>query len=358
MLASTGVWRETAGQEYNYLKRQVIWVGLGSLVAAGFALTDYHYIRRLWGPLAVLSTILLICCYLPVLGMEINGETRWIKMPLIGRFQPSELAKLSIMITLGAWFARYQSESKKIVRGFVIPGVLVGIPIMLVLFQTDMGTAASMAGASFLVFFLAGSRVWILGLSVAVGVGVLTVLVKENKNRNDRIDAFYDLEGHKTGIGLQQHRAKIAFANGGITGVGIGNSAEKHASLPEAHTDFIFPILAEELGLVGSLVIVFAFVVLTVFGFGIALASPSHFGKILGAGLTCIIVVPALMNMGVATHLLPVTGLPLPFVSYGGSNLVFTLAMIGILLSIHRHSILHQRDEIPELPSYAYEARI
>ena len=358
ILASTGVWDEAPGEEYHLLKRQIQWLFTGLAVAAVLAVTDYRLLRGLWIPLAIISTILLILCYVPGIQYESNGETRWIKAPFIGRFQPSEMAKLTSVISLAAWFCRYQAETRTLWRGFIFPGILVGIPILLVLFETDMGTAAAMAGAAFLLFFLTGTRLLYLVPTIILGAGAMVAVVSSNDNRMARIEAFRNLEEHRLGVGLQQYRALFAFGNGGVTGVGLGNGAEKHGYLPEAHTDFIFPIVGEELGLRATLATVFCFVIITVFGFGIALAAPDHFGRMLGMGLTAIIVVPALMNMGVTTHLLPNTGLPLPFVSYGGSNLVFTLAMVGILLSIHRRTVRHERAEMPAIKEKRLDLRI
>lgn len=358
ILASTSVWDEAPDQEYYHLKRQITWLAVGLVVSFFLSVSDYRWLKKCWIPLALISTALLLLCYVPGAQVESNGEFRWIKAPLIGRFQPSELAKLTSMISLAAWFAKYQSETRTFWKGFIFPGMLIGIPIVLVLFETDMGTAAAMAAAGFIVLFLAGVRLRFLIPTIILGAGTLVVVVQSNDNRRERIEAFQDLEKHRLGRGLQQYRALMAFANGGVNGVGLGNGSEKHGYLPEAHTDFIFPMIGEELGLRFTLGVVFCFVVIAVFGMGISLAAPDLFGKLLGMGVTAVIIVPAMMNMGVTTVLLPNTGLPLPFVSYGGSNLVFTMCMIGVLLSIHRCCVDIERGELPAIKEKKLELRI
>jgi cell division protein FtsW len=197
--------------------------------------------------------------------------------------------------------------------------------------------------------FTAGTRVSLLVLVAVMGFAGLTYAVKSDPNRMRRIEALQDQDSkeHREGAFWQQYRAKLAFASGGFIGVGLGNGAEKHEHLPEAHTDFIFPVIGEELGLLSTLGVVFCFVLVSCAGVSISLHVPDHFGKLLGLGLTAVIALPALMNIGVATSLLPNTGLPLPFVSYGGTNLVFTLAAVGVLVSLHRRAFYVECTEMP-----------
>ena len=246
------------------------------------------------------------------------------------------MAKLGTIVALSAWLAHFQSETRSFKRGFLIPGIILATPVLLIFFETDMGTAAGLGAAGLCVLYVAGSRLRFLGPSVLAALGAFVFLVISNENRYNRIMAFMDLEEHKLGFGLQQFRGLLAFMNGGVDGVGLGNGAEKHGYLPFAHTDFIFPIVGEELGLWFTLGTVFCFVLIAVYGIGVAINAGDAFGRLLAIGITCAIVIPAMMNVGVTTALLPNTGLPLPFVSYGGTNLVFTLAGIGLLVSVHR----------------------
>ena len=347
MLASTSVWVETADQQYFHVKRQVAWTGVGLLTACLLAWMDYRVLRRFWFPILIVVCVLLALCYVPGVGVWRNGETRWINLPVLGQFQPSEVAKLGIIVAVSAWFAQYQAESGCFWRGFIIPGLLLAVPTGLIFFEKDMGTAAAVGAAGFALMFVAGTRWWWLLISAAGAVSGLTYMVMEDPNRFARIMAFMNLEETRLGAGLQQFRAMLAFGSGGLTGLGLGNGAEKHGYLPFAHTDFIFSMIGEELGLVATLGVVFCFVMITIAGLSISLHANDHFGRLLGVGLTAMIVIPAIMNIGVTTAVFPNTGLPLPFVSYGGSNLVFTLAAVGLLVSLHRRARFAELAEMP-----------
>ena len=347
MLASTSVWVEDPDERYAHLKKQVMWTSIGVVAALFLGAMDYRILRKFWLPILIGSCVLLSLCYVPGIGQEHYGERRWIKLPVLGQFQPSEIGKIAIIIGLAAWFAQYQAEARCFWRGFVLPGLILAVPTGLIFFEKDMGTAAAIGAAGFGVMFVAGTRWWLLGITAAGGLGALSWLVRMDPERWERIMAFMDLEGTKLGAGLQQYRAMLAFGSGGMWGRGLGNGAEKHGYLPFAHTDFIFAMVGEELGLVATLGIVFCFVLITIMGISIALHAEDHFGRLLGFGLTAVIVIPALMNMGVTTAVLPNTGLPLPFVSYGGSNLVFTLAAVGMLVSLHRRACFLERAEMP-----------
>jgi cell division protein FtsW len=343
MLASTSVWVENEGQQYYHLTRQLIWVFVGLGVACVAAMFDYRNLRRHWPLLLAGACFLLALCYVPGLALVRNGEARWIKVPGIGQFQPSEVAKPVVVIVLAAWFARYQAETRKFWKGFVWPMALLGIPTALIFFEKDMGTAVSVGAAGFAVLFVAGTRLPYLALSSVAGGGMFWYFVQSNENRWHRIVAFMDLEKYQLGVGLQQWRALQAFGSGGIVGRGLGNGAEKHGYLPFAHTDFIFPMIGEELGVWFTLAVVFCFVLIAVFGFLVAIHASDPFGRLLAVGVTAMIVVPAMLNIAVTTAVLPNTGLPLPFVSYGGTNLVFALACAGLLISVHRRSVVLER---------------
>lgn len=338
MLASTSVWIEEDTGAYLHLIKQAGFAGFGLLVAVLMALVNYRTLRKHAWRLYAFAIFLLILCYVPGIGKEVNGEQRWIRVPVINAFQPSEAAKIALMIGLAAWYGHNQAEVRKFKKGFLIPAAILGLPIGLIFFEKDMGTAAGLGAAGLAVLFIAGARLrYLISGAVIAAVG-LFAMVYTNSNRWERIMAYTDLEAHKLGFGLQQWRALLAFGNGGTNGLGLGNGAEKHGYLPFAHTDFIFPMVGEELGLWFTLGTVFCFVMIAVYGIAIAARASDMFGRLLAAGLTCSIVIPAMMNIGVTTAVLPNTGLPLPFVSYGGTNLVFTLMTIGLLINIHRSS--------------------
>ena len=350
MLASTSAWVYGVDDDpYLLVKRQGIFTGVGLLAALVAGCIDYRILRRIWMPLLIAGCVLLTLCYVPGVQVEVKGEARWIWAPVIGRFQPSEVAKLVVIIALAAWFAQHQAEARSFLRGFVLPGLLLGIPVALIFFEKDMGTAVALGGAGFLLMFTAGTRVSLLSLVAVVGILGLYKAVESDPYRRMKFEALLNLDDPEVQrkAGYQQYRAKLALASGGLMGAGLGNGAEKHGYLPEAHTDFIFPVAGEELGLLCALGIVFCFVLISTSGISIALHASDRFGKLLGLGLTAVIALPALMNIGVVTSVLPNTGLPLPFVSYGGTNLVFTLAAMGLLVSLHRRAYYAECAEMP-----------
>ncbi|MGB2402052.1 MAG: FtsW/RodA/SpoVE family cell cycle protein [Akkermansiaceae bacterium] len=348
MLASTSFWNKDV-DGYSLVKKQAMFIALGLIGAVVVSNMDYRKLRALWIPALIISTILLVMCYVPGIGHKVNGATRWIRIPGLPQFQPSELAKIFVIIALAAWYSHYQTEGRKFLKGFVSPSILLGVPVVLIFFEKDMGTAMALGTAGATVMFAAGTRIpyMISGFLIAVGGAALVIL--QNPERMGRINALFALESeeYRQGDGYQQLHGINAFIKGGVEGTGLGNGLGKHGSLPMAHTDFIFPAIGEELGLWATLGSVFCFVVILVFGLAIAMHAKDVFGKLLAVGLTCIIVVPAMVNIGVCTAVLPNTGLPLPFISYGGTNILFTLLAVGMLLSIHRQSASNIRSEVP-----------
>ncbi len=358
MLASTSPWIEDVDHQYRHLTRQSIMTIVGALSAVVLAFSDYRLLRKYSTWIFAAACFLLLLCYVPGIAVEQYGESRWIKLPGIRTFQPSEAAKIAMMIGLASWYARYQAETRTCLRGFCVPGAILAIPLGLIFFEKDMGTAAGLGAAGFSLMFIAGSRLLYLIPSATVAITGLYFAVKHNPERWDRLMGFLDLEANKLGSGHQQWRGLLALGNGGIDGVGLGNGAEKHGYLPFAHTDFIFPIIGEELGLWFTLGTVFAFVMIAVYGIAIAVHASDLFGRLLAVGLTCAIVFPAIMNMAVTTGSIPNTGLPLPFVSYGGTNLVFTLAAIGILMSIHRQTNFMRKQQDPYMTQSRGDIRL
>lgn len=348
MLTSTSVW-DSDVDGYSLVGKQASWIVLGVLGASALAMIDYRKITQYWAYLLVGSCVLLILCYIPGIGREIKGEWRWIKIPGLPQFQPSEAAKITVIIAIAAWYSHYQTEGKTLIKGFVSPCLLLAIPTALIFFEKDMGTAAALGASGVVVMFVAGARIPYLAISGLSAMAGMAVVVWKNPERMGRVMALTDLESDKyrLGDGYQQLHGLYAFANGGIEGTGLGYGIEKLGYLPEAHTDFIFPAIGEELGLWYTLGGVFCFVLIVVFGIAIAMNAKDVFGRLLAVGLTSIIVVPAMMNIGVCTAVLPNTGLPLPFISYGGTNLIFTLMAVGLLVSIHRQSNFMTRAEMP-----------
>jgi len=348
MLTSTSVWDDEV-DGYALVKKQAAFITLGLIGAVFIAHFDYKKLRPFWIPALVVSCALLVLCYVPGIGQSIKGESRWVKVSGLPQFQPSELAKIFVIMALAAWYAHFQTESRKFFKGFVLPSALLGIPTLLIFFEKDMGTAMALGLSGVLVMYVAGARLPYLGAAGGTALAGMAFVVWKNPERMGRVMALFDLESDKyrLGDGYQQLHALYAFANGGVDGTGLGNGVEKHGYLPEAHTDFIFPAIGEELGLWFTLGSVFCFVVIMVYGIAIAMNAKDIFGRLLAVGLTSIVVVPAMMNIGVCTAVLPNTGLPLPFISYGGTNMIFTLFAVGILISIHRQTNFVDHSEVP-----------
>jgi cell division protein FtsW len=340
MLFSTSAFaRDSHGDVYFFIKRQAIWFGVGLVVCIFAALTDYHLWQRTWWLWFAVALVVLALCYVPHIGMRLNGSRRWIGWGPI-TIQPSELAKVAVIFFLAAWFSRYEKTDRKLLLGFILPLAIISLPAALVLGEVDLGTTALIGTTAFVVMFVAGaSPVW-LGAVSLTGLGALLIVATQISERMGRLSAFLHPQHFKEDAGLQQMQALIAWGSGGMEGLGLGNGRQKMLYLPYAHTDFIFPIVGEELGLRFSLLVVFLFVVIIVCGTMIALHAKDRFGLLLGCGVVSLLALQAAVNIGVTTSLLPNKGLPLPFISYGGSNLVACMFGVGLLLNIYRQGIL------------------
>lgn len=336
MLFSTGGFaKDSHGDIYYFVKRQAVWMGLGIVIATAIAWFDYRILQKLWLPFLIGTTILLVLCFVPGIGLRINGSSRWINTGIMA-FQPSEAAKLSAIVFLAWWFSRPETRLKTFVDGVGIPLGVLSVPLLLILLEVDMGTTALIGATALAVMFIAGTAMrWLVGLTGAGFAGLL-VLAFGIDERQGRMLAFLNPEKYALGEGLQQWQALIAFGSGGFGGVGLGEGRQKMLYLPYAHTDFIFPMIGEELGLKATVLVVLAYLVICLCGLLIAANSRERFGMLLGFGAVMLLTIQAAVNIGVTTSLLPNKGMPLPFISYGGSNLVVCLALIGLLVGIHR----------------------
>jgi cell division protein FtsW len=340
MLFSTSAFaRDSHGDVYFFIRRQAMWFGVGLVVCIFTALIDYHLWQRTWWLWFALALVVLALCYVPHIGMRLNGSRRWIGWGPI-TFQPSELAKVTVIFFLAAWFSRYEKTDHKLLLGFILPLAIISLPAALVLGEVDLGTTALIGTTAFVVMFIAGASPLWLGAASLTGLGALLIVATQISERMGRLSAFLHPQHFKEDAGLQQMQALIAWGSGGMEGLGLGNGRQKMLYLPYAHTDFIFPIVGEELGLRFSLLVVFLFVVIVVCGTMIALHAKDRFGLLLGCGVVSLLALQAAVNIGVTTSLLPNKGLPLPFISYGGSNLVACMFGVGLLLNIYRQGIL------------------
>jgi cell division protein FtsW len=286
-----------------------------------------------------LAVIALALCFVPHLGMRINGSRRWVGFGPV-TFQSSEIAKIATVFFLAYWFSRFEKVSSHPLYGFILPLIIIAPLLILILTEVDLGTTVLIGATAFVVMFVAGANPILLGLVSLVGLSGLLFVATQMSERMGRLAAFLDPERFKEDAGLQQMQALIAWGSGGMEGLGLGNGRQKMLYLPYAHTDFIFPMIGEELGLRMSLLVVFLFVVIIVCGMMIALHAKDRFGLLLGCGIVSLLGLQAAVNIGVTTSLLPNKGLPLPFISYGGSNLVACLFGVGLLLNVYRQAVL------------------
>jgi cell division protein FtsW len=336
MLQSTGAFaRDSHGDMYFFVKRQGMWMVIGFAAMVCAALVDYRWWARLWPAIYILAIILLILCFVPPIGMKINGAWRWINLGFAS-FQPSELGKFAVLMFLAWWYHRYEAESREFWRGFAFPMLGVGLILGLIAAEVDLGASTLIGTTALAVMFVAGAALrWIAGL-FGLGLALLGVAVFTIEERMARFMAFLDPAKYRLDEGLQQWQALLAFGAGGIEGMGLGEGRQKMLYLPYAHTDFIFPMIGEELGLRFTLLTVLCFLLIMLSGVLISMNARDRFGMLLGFGITIIITLQACINIGVTTSLLPNKGMPLPFISYGGSNLAISMMFIGILLNIHR----------------------
>src|ERR1700745_2916742 len=347
MLFSTSAFaRDSHGDVYFFIKRQAMWFGVGLVICIFAALIDYHLWQQTWWLWFALALAALALCYVPHIGVRLRGPRRWIGW---GPFtvQPSELAKVAVIFFLAAWFSRYEKTDRKLLLGFILPLAIISLPAALVLGEVDLGTTALIGTTAFVVMFIAGASPLLLGAVSLTGLGALLIVATQISERMGRLSAFLHPQPYTEDAGLQQMQALIAWGSGGMEGLGLGNGRQKMLYLPYAHTDFIFPIVGEELGLRFSLLVVFLFVVIIVCGTMIALHAKDRFGLLLGCGVVSLLALQAAVNIGVTTSLLPNKGLPLPFISYGGSNLVACMFGIGLLLNIYRQGILEPPQKKP-----------
>ena len=321
----------------RYLIMQLVWCGLGLVAGAAAALVDYRKLKKVALPLLALAVLLLVLVLVPGIGRRINGARRWFDFGGI-RFQASELAKFALLVAV-AWYGdKFQRRMPNIREGILVPAAFIGLTLILIFVEPDRGTTILLAAVSAGMLLLAGVRWKFFVPPVVIGVVGLTVSILNDPMRMKRIFGWLNLEETKSGVGYQAYQAMLALGAGGWSGLGLGASRQKLGFVPEHHTDFILSIIGEELGLVATLAVVVAFVILVICGLHIARHASDTFGFLLAAGITFLIGLQACINIGVVTSALPNKGLPLPFISYGGSNLLMMLTCVGVLVSIARHA--------------------
>jgi cell division protein FtsW len=322
---------------FYYAERQAVWMLIGFAGLLLLGRMDYRRLRPLAPAGAVIATLLMLLVLVPHLGVTVNGARRWFDAGPLGTFQPSELGKLAFVFFVAHWVDRNAAHLGDLRKGLApFAAMLAGVLVLLML-ERDLGTSVVIVGIFLSAYWAGGGRFRHLVLLVAaLGLAFLAITLLE-PYRFARLTNFRNPFADPLGAGFQSTQALYSLGSGGLFGVGIGHSVEKYGWLPEAHTDFIFAIVGEETGLLGTTLVMAGFLFFAVRGYLASLRAPDRFGVCLAAGITTWIAFEALMNMATVTNTLPIAGVPLPFFSYGGTAIATTLAAVGLLLSVARN---------------------
>lgn len=326
---------EQYGVNNYYFKKQLISLVIGLIFMIIASFIDYRFWKK-YAVLFLFITILLLIGVFIFSGST-GGAQRWIQIGSIS-IQPSEIAKLTFIIYLAAWLEKKQEQVKDFKYGFLPFLVILGIIGFLIIKQPDMGTMSVIVATGIVMFFVSGASLLHLGIGVGFLIGLFLLLVKSAPYRLQRFLVFLNPSGEKLGAGYHINQALLAIGSGGIWGLGFGQSKQKYLYLPEPHTDSIFAIITEELGFLRVFLVVLVFLLIVLRGYKIAKNAPDCFSTLLAAGITTWIVIQFFVNIGAMIGILPLTGIPLPFVSYGGSSLIVLLIGVGILLNISRQA--------------------
>lgn len=318
---------------YYFIKRQGIYglLGIGALFLG--RAVNYHNYKRWVYHILLLSLISLVLVFVPGIGGKVRGAARWVRLgPLT--LQPSEFAKLALVLFMAYSLARKQEKMKYFAIGFLPHMIVAGVFIGLIGKEPDFGTAVTLSAMVFTMLFVGGTRLTHILLAMSGGICLAVMLVLRDPKKYDRILSFLDPWKHGQDVGYQLKQSLLAIGSGGLLGLGPGQSRAKLFYLPDAHTDFILSIFSEEMGFLGVLLVLALFTIVVSRGIWLSLKAPDSFGSYLALGLTLLIGLPAIINMGVVSGIFPTKGLSLPFLSYGGSGLLVNLLAVGILLNI------------------------
>lgn len=338
--------QDTYHNRWYFLERHLAYVALAGVIGAFVLAMDYQWLRRNLRWLLLVSGVLLLAVLVPGIGYEVSGARRWFRLGFLS-FQPSELAQVAVILYLADVLARKQDRLRSFVHGFLPPMLILGTFVGLMLLQPDLGTSVALASVVFLMLFVSGIELIHLGPTIASAFPVLAILIISKPYRMRRMLAFANPWADPYGAGFQLIQSLVAVGTGGIWGVGLGQSRQKLFYLPAAHTDFIFSVIAEELGLIGATAVLGLFLAFVWTGVRIALRTTDLFTQLACLGLTGLIGFKALMHMAVATGMVPTKGLPLPFVSYGGTSLVFNLMIVALVLNMGRGRAVATANVLP-----------
>ena len=322
---------------YYFLKKQVLWCVLGTVLLLFTKTLDYHKLHQYAYPIMVFTFLLLIIVTFPEFSKKVGGARRWLTLGGFS-FQPSELAKFTLVLFIAKSLVKRADKLRNFAYGYLPNLIVLGFFFIPILFQPDFGTAMIIFSVTFTMLFIAGLRKKFLFLSILAIVPFIASAILTAEYRTKRIIAFVDPWKDPSGIGFQVIQSFYAFGRGGFWGTGLGQSSQKLFRLPEAHTDFIFSVIGEELGFIGTTAIVILFSIFIWRGFITAYRAKDPFGTHLATGLTLLIGLQAFINLGVASGLLPTKGLTLPFISMGGSSMLVTMLSVGVLLNISKQA--------------------
>lgn len=317
------------GNKFYFAQEQLRFIIFGIILMIFLANFDYHRLFNFSLPFILIEIILLILVFIPGIGVRTLGASRWLNFRFIS-FQPAELAKISLVIYLSAWFS--SKEKRRLLAFFILMTIFGG----LIMLQPDMGTAIILSLTSVFLYFIVGSALWQLVLIFIMGFSSLFILIKIAPYRLSRFLSFLNPKTDTLGISYHINQILIALGSGGFWGVGLGKSRQKFAYLPEATTDSIFAIIGEEFGFFGCFFLLLIYLYIFYKGYKIAVASRDKFGQLLAMGLTLYLFWQTVINLAGMVSLIPLTGVPLPFISYGGSSLIVAMISIGILLNIEK----------------------
>ncbi len=324
------------GDSFYFLKRQLLWFIIGFTVLFFTQQVDYRTYARYTRVMLLLSLLLLAAVLIPGIGHSVKGSSRWLGIGALG-MQPSEFVKIFMVIYLVKVFSSEHSGIANQVIQLLIPMIIVAVMFVLIMMQPDFGTGMVLLISSVLILFASGFPLVYIVMLFIVSIPMFYLLIYQVSYRRERILAYLNPWQDRFGIGYHVIQSFTSFKKGGLLGVGLGYGTQKLGRLPEPHTDFIFAVIAEETGLLGTLLVLGLFCALLWRGMMISLGAPDEFGKLLAMGLTLLLVVQACINIGVVTGSLPTTGIPLPFISYGGSSFLSSMIASGVLLNISRY---------------------
>ncbi len=325
--------QDKLGDSFHFLKRQATAAGIGLFAMVVAMKLGYRRMARLAYPLLVVSIVLLVLVLIPGVGTTAGGAKRWIRLPGIS-LQPAELAKVAWVVYLSYSLAKKREKVQSFSIGFLPHLGIAGLLVALCMLEPDFGSSVALLVLMFAMLFAAGAKLSYLIGSVLLALPIAYTAVTSSPYRMKRITAFLDPWANRQGSGYQVAESLMSIGSGGMTGLGLGDGRQKLYFLPEAHTDFIFSIIGEELGLIGVALLITLYAVIVWRGLRASLSAPEPFGTYLGLGITSLIAFQAVVNMSVAMGLVPTKGLTLPFISYGGSSLIVLMGAAGLLLSV------------------------